>query len=67
MKKILALILSAAMACGLTACGRETASGEMSSEQEEQSDTSSARINTAVDEPGQGREDTGGFRPVLQQ
>ena len=52
MKKILALILSAAMACGLTACGRETASGEMSSEQEEQSDTSSARINTAVDEPG---------------
>lgn len=52
MKKILALLLSAAMACGLTACGRETVDGEVSSEPEEQSESSAAQINTAVDEPG---------------
>ncbi|MDE6925527.1 MAG: ABC transporter substrate-binding protein [Acetatifactor sp.] len=52
MKKRLALLVSAAMICGLTACGTETANGEASSQPEGGDGTSFAQVNTAVDEPG---------------
>lgn len=51
MKKRLVLLLSAVMACGLTACGPETADGETAS-QPGDGDVPLAQINTAVDEPG---------------
>ncbi len=51
MKKRLVLLLSTVMACGMTACGPETADGETVS-QSGDGDASFAQINTAVDEPG---------------
>lgn len=52
MKKLRLLMLSTAMICGLTACGPATADSGTSSQPEGQDETAAARINTAVDEPG---------------
>lgn len=51
MKKRFALPVLAAMICGITACGTETANGEELSPSE-QWEAVLAQVNTAVDEPG---------------
>lgn len=50
--KLLLLLLSTAVICGLTACGPANAEGEISSQPEEQEGMISAQVNTAVDESG---------------
>lgn len=52
MKRRLVLLVSAAMICGLTACGMDDVNDETSSQPEGQDEASYAQVNTAVDEPG---------------